>query len=666
VAKVALLVGVSEYQPGFQKLPSAIKDIQAMEMVLKEKGEFDDVKTLDNPDPQKIQEEIYQLFNNRTSEDLVLFYFSGHGVKDHNRKFYLTTSQTSKGQDKKLKSHTAIAASYLQERMTDSRSERQVIILDCCYAAAFAQGLTVKGDLEIDILAELGGKGRAILTSSNSTQESYTQDDLELSIYTHYLVEGIETGAADRDGDGKISVDELHEYTSKRVQEASPAMTPQFYPVEEGYKIYVARSPINDPKLKYRKEAEKYIHKGEFTNLGRLILNELQTKLGLSQEEANAIETELLQPYREYQQKLQKYEQAFREEVVEGGDLISERTRNELKDYQTVLGLRDEDIAPIEARLAPQLAEDPTNKPKPPEQPSNLILEVSDYAVVTVNNQGQEINRNKGQAKYLTEDLGNGVTLDIVYIPGGEFLMGTEDEEIERLVQKYNWEYFRKEKPQHKVTVPSFFMGKYPITQAQWKVIANRTDLRIKLDLSPEPSAFKNHHNRPVEQVSWYDAVEFCTRLSKLTKQEYRLPSEAEWEYACRAGTTTPFYFGETITTNLANYNGKYIYADEPQGTYRGNTLDVGSFLPNAFGLYDMHGNVWEWCYDTWHSNYNGAPVDGSAWTTGEDNNSSSILRGGSWDGNTDYCRSANRHANPRVNIYNNIGFRVVCVFGRT
>jgi formylglycine-generating enzyme required for sulfatase activity len=252
------------------------------------------------------------------------------------------------------------------------------------------------------------------------------------------------------------------------------------------------------------------------------------------------------------------------------------------------------------------------------------------FEVVTVNDKGQITQRQQKEAEYFTEDLGNGVTLDMVDIPGGEFLMGTEDEEIQRLNQKYQTDWFNCEKPQHKVTVPPFFMGKYPITQAQWKAVASRTDLKIERDLNPEPSDFQGNNNRPVEEVSWYDAVEFCARLSKLTKQEYRLPSEAEWEYACRAGTTTPFHFGETITTDLANYDGNYTYGNEPKGKYREQTTDVGSFPPNAWGLYDMHGNVWEWCADNWHDNYAGAPVDGSAWITGGNDNYSP-LRGGSW-----------------------------------
>ena len=153
----------------------------------------------------------------------------------------------------------------------------------------------------------------------------------------------------------------------------------------------------------------------------------------------------------------------------------------------------------------------------------------------------------------------------------------------------------------------------------------------------------------------------FCEKLSELTGRTYRLPSEAEWEYACRAETTTPFHFGPTITTDLANYDGNYTYGNGPKGTYRQQTTDVGSFPPNAFGLYDMHGNVWERCQDVWHENYEGAPTDGSAWLEGGDQ-SWRVLRGGSWFGSPDVCRSANRFRFPRDDILGNVGFRVVWV----
>ncbi|NCS43765.1 MAG: TIR domain-containing protein [Microcystis aeruginosa Ma_QC_Ca_00000000_S207] len=309
-----------------------------------------------------------------------------------------------------------------------------------------------------------------------------------------------------------------------------------------------------------------------------------------------------------------------------------------------------------------------------PEEPKKPVivtppLSVFNFEIVGVNAKGEQIKKESKQSQYFREDLGNGITLEMVAIPEGTFTMGTEDEEIERLVKKLRWEGFRRERPQHEVTIKPFDLGKYPITQAQWKAIADRQDLKVEKDLNHNPASSKDRSDsdrRPVEKVNWYDAVEFCARLSKLTGGEYRLPSEAEWEYACRAGTTTPFYFGETITGELANYCASNTYAEQAKGEYRPDTTPVGQFPPNAFGLYDMHGNVWEWCADTFHGNYDGAPTDGSVWVqNGNDN--SSPLRGGSWFDNLYYCRSACRLNYLRRDFgYYHVGFRVVCGAGRT
>ena len=281
-----------------------------------------------------------------------------------------------------------------------------------------------------------------------------------------------------------------------------------------------------------------------------------------------------------------------------------------------------------------------------------------EFEVVTVNGRGEIINKVWKQARYFSEPVGNGIDLEMVYIPGGSFIMGSPDTE-----KKSDWSQ-GKEVPQHEVIVQPFYMGKYQVTQGQWRAVA--TLPKIERDLNPEPFRFKGE-NRPVEQVSWYDAIEFCGRLSKATGKEYRLPSEAEWEYACRAGTRTPFHYGETITSELANYDAsEYTYASEAAGEYRRETTPVGSFPPNSFGLYDMHGNVWEWCADPWHGNYEGAPKDGSVWLlNGNDN--CSPLRGGCWNDVSWFCRSACRlNSYSRVNFSNLVGFRVSCGVGRT
>lgn len=272
-------------------------------------------------------------------------------------------------------------------------------------------------------------------------------------------------------------------------------------------------------------------------------------------------------------------------------------------------------------------------------------LQTYEFKVLTVDAWANIVNVRRSKAKFFVENLGNGVLLDMVEIPGGTFIVGSPPNEVGRN---------DAESPQRQVKVTRFFMGKYEVTQRQYEAI-----------MRTNPSRFKeNGANRPVETVSWNNAVEFCKRLSQKTRRAYRLPSEAEWEYACRAGTTTPFHFGATITTELANYNGELEqYGFAPKGQYRYQTLPVGSFAPNAFGLHDMHGNVLEWCEDVWNDNFKGSPTDGSAWITEEnDKLLTRLLRGGSWYLHPHYCRSAYRiWLHPDDGISNLIGFRVVC-----
>ncbi len=262
------------------------------------------------------------------------------------------------------------------------------------------------------------------------------------------------------------------------------------------------------------------------------------------------------------------------------------------------------------------------------------------FETVTISQRG--LNRRKGQAQYFTVDLGKVVTLDMVAIPGGEFLMGSSEDEEKR---------FPNEGPQHWVKVPPFFMSKYPVTQAQWEAVMGNNPSRWR-----EP-------NLPVERVSWSDSVKFCYQLTQKTKKQFRLATEAEWEYAARAGTTTPFHFGGTITTNFANYNGNYTYGFGYKGVYRQKTTVVGSFPPNSFGLYDMHGNVWEWCYDIWHDNYINAPKNGWSWEEGREGsgNRCRVLRGGSWDNDPGACRSAIRSHQIMHTKDKFIGLRIVC-----
>jgi len=244
-----------------------------------------------------------------------------------------------------------------------------------------------------------------------------------------------------------------------------------------------------------------------------------------------------------------------------------------------------------------------------------------------------------------TEKISNGVTLEMVSLPAGEFLMGSPDSDPDA------WD---SEKPPHQVKVNSFAIGKYPVTQAQYQAVMGTNPSHFKNN-----SWFKNNLQNPVERVSWNDAQAFCQKLSQITGKTYRLPTEAEWEYACRAGTTTRYYFGDD-----ANQLGDYAWY---KGNSQNTTHPVGQKRPNAWGLYDMSGNVWEWCEDNWHSSYIGAPTDGSAWSINDNDNDYRIRRGGSWYFNPNYCRSAYRYyLYRRVNVNDFLGFRVVCGAGRT
>ncbi|MBD2325803.1 SUMF1/EgtB/PvdO family nonheme iron enzyme [Alkalinema sp. FACHB-956] len=271
--------------------------------------------------------------------------------------------------------------------------------------------------------------------------------------------------------------------------------------------------------------------------------------------------------------------------------------------------------------------------------------------------------RERQTAQGYIEKLGDALTLEMVQIPGGSFMMGQTEAEKAQFISVLDEEgyqnYYACELPQHSVTVPSFFMGRYPVTQAQWQFVAGLE--LVDRELNPDPANFKGD-NRPVEQIAWHDAIEFCGRLSRYTNREYSLPSEAQWEYACRAGTTTPFHFGETIDSSIANYDGKYAYGRGHKGISRRQTTTVGLFkVANAFGLYDMHGNVWEWCFDHWHESYQGAPTDSFPWIdVGGSESTPRMLRGGSWDDFPGYCRSAARSRARADYRITDIGFRVI------
>jgi len=260
-----------------------------------------------------------------------------------------------------------------------------------------------------------------------------------------------------------------------------------------------------------------------------------------------------------------------------------------------------------------------------------------EFETPLLDERGEIVARTRHTTEQFTEDLRNDIHLDMLVIPSGMFQMGSPKNQGST-----------DEHPQHFVTIKSFMMGKFLVTQGQWKAVIGKLP----------PCRFKGD-KLPVERVSWNDAQKFCQQLSKRTGRNYHLPSETQWEYACRAGTRTPFSFGKTLTSDFANFNSEHTFREEPRGFYFHSTSEGGKFPPNAFGLCDMHGNLWEWCADNWLDDYSSSPRDGSSYQNKDSRYRAA--RGGSWHEPAALCRSAVRLRVMQSDAEEFIGFRVIC-----
>ncbi len=465
----------------------------------------------------------------------------------------------------------------------------------------------------------------------------------------------------------------------------------------------------------FRAKAESFYKDGVISPGERALLNLERNRLGL-ETEAEAILEAVKTAYQQHKDNLEQYRQTLIAEWAGQDELRAEQWEL-LQQLQTALGISDPEVEQIkqkvltdrakepqeaqeiantqaqeaerqrqqetEARLSREAAERQRTLEAQRQQASenlqrmqdreaaeqrsrdtatcnaNLNLQTFSFEVALLNNAGKERKRTTEQAQYFAEVLAPGVDLHMVSIPGGSFKMGSPDNEggDDRLGY-----------PQHLVNVAPFFMAKFPVTQAQWRVVAGYP--QVKQMLIAEPSNFKGDH-LPVEQVSWDDAVEFCTRLSRKTGRTYRLPSEAEWEYACRANTNTPYHFGKKISRDFVNHDPSNfgtilvnLFRNQDLKFSGLKTSMVGSHeVANQFGLYDMHGNICEWCLDLWHRNYTSAPQDGSAWIdNNESDNDNRMWRGGSWNDLSGTCRSASRNASPSGIRSAILGLRVVLV----
>ncbi|HYX16000.1 MAG TPA: SUMF1/EgtB/PvdO family nonheme iron enzyme [Nostoc sp.] len=655
----AIAIGINQYDY-LQPLNYAKRDAQLMQEFLSKEAGFERIFFFSDDSPElagkstrptrtNLLRVLRQLFDNpfMGAGDNFWFFFSGHGIRYADRDYLMPCD----GDPEDIE-NTAIAINFVTERLRRCGADNVVLILDACRN----EGKKTGEGIGRQTAEEARQQGVISIFSCIPQEYSYEIEALQQGAFTTALLEGLGI-------QGKCAtVERLDQYLKFRVPELvrqykNTRQTPYLIaePVNKSHLILVPRyaTLVDIATLKndaYQTEVNRNLDLAE-----QLWIRVLAAASGQDMDAVRGL------------QRIERLRNSFanpdlpQQTIPQPSKSVTDTAISKPPQIPTPKSTSPSPITNTQTSGAGQFATStistsstPSKKLILPYWSRRRVIQTAGFAVAGLGltiavprfwrssdlREGsksdiglpENIRRNitngtTREAKDFVEDLGNGITLEMAQIPGGTFMMGSSEKEVGR---------YKDENPQHKVKVSGFFMGKYEITQPQYQAI-----------MGNNPSNFKGE-KRPVETVSWDDAVKFCEKLSQKTGKTYRLPSEAQWEYACRAGTTTPFYFGETITTELVNFNGK-------------ETKPVGSFPPNAFGLYDMHGNVWEWCQDYWHDNYNGAPDDGSAWLTGG-NNTRRLVRGGSWITSLTRCRCAHRNNNIPANRLNTIGLRVVQV----
>jgi formylglycine-generating enzyme required for sulfatase activity len=599
--KIGLVIGTNKYKhydPTMQ-LNFAEDDATSMKDILLDKYicEFDEVFDLINKTHTEISEQIETILKNANQIDTIVIYFSGHGHYDDLTGELYLLSQNTKPNSLLA---TAISFDFINRCIKHSSCKTIIIIIDSCYSGAADLNLKGKDDLIEKTLEEASGIGRMILTSSKGSETSKEDKELEHGLFTHYLLEGLKTGAADAlgDNDGLISIDDLYDYASKKTRERRPEQTPMKKGAVEG-KVIIGKNP---EKLK-EKEYFEYIDKlVKFHINGRLPDNLFDEAM------------DILEKNKQIPSILTDTEKLIMSYISR---LLADNDNIRVSTYITTVKVLHTEAEKKESVEMEKRKEEEERKEKEKQ-------EKEEHDRLQQLREEESLRRQKEQEKQKT--FTNSIGMKFVLIPAGEFMMGSNE--------------YDSEKPVHNVTISKpFYLGVYPVTQREWKAV-----------IGDNPSGFKGD-DLPVENISWHDVQEFIKKLNeKENIDKYRLPSEAEWEYAARAGTTTRYSFGDDESKI-----GEYAWYWENSGN---KTHPVGQKQSNPWGLYDMHGNVWEWVQDKYHNGYDGAPIDGSAWEDG--GGALRVARGGSWYGTARYCRSANRFDDAPGLRGSNLGFRLL------
>lgn len=585
----AVLIGNNKFpnERSLKPLTCPPADVEGMKMVLtaENRGQFlaDHVLVLLNKESREVIREINRVLKNASKHDLVLFYYSGHGLPNSQNNLFLSTLDT----EADLLESTAVSFNQMYELINTFYCKKIVIILDCCYSGA--AGKVFKGDIGSQ-LQTLNSRatGTFLITATSEIQVALdVNEGSRFSLFTKHLIAGLETGEAAKNDDGLISVDDIFRYVAKKLSFENAKQVPRKFGKNESGELFIAKS-------------------------GRAV----------TKKPADTIEHFVLE--------LKKQEK-ITTPILTSALALLEKPRADFSElekqrYDLLLAVYESNIEAVE--FVTQWNK--TSKPVQVIENSPPLKMPKPFSVI----------QDKMQCGALAPKM--------VYIPEGRFLMGSPETEKNR---------FENEK-QHEVIIEKpFYMGQFAVTFAEYDLFCEYTIVKKSFlfntsKTKPNDKSW-GRGQRPVINVTWFDAVAYCEWLSEQTGQRYVLPTEAQWEYVCRAGTQTPFSCGETISTDLANFNGDYVYGNGSKGEYRQQTLPVGSFPANPWGLYDMHGNVWEWTCSE-YSDY-----DGSENQCFNKFNAQNVLCGGSWNSNPSWLRSAVRGDSAPDNRIINLGFRL-------
>jgi formylglycine-generating enzyme required for sulfatase activity len=587
--KYAILIGNGSFpdEPKLSNLRCPLLDVLGLEKVLKNeaRGDFNEVLVLKDQRHYEVERGLNKMLNQAQKQDLVLVYYSGHGNQSTRGQLFLTSLDTEMA----ILNSTAVGLDKVYDFINHSKCQKIILILDCCYSGCAQKSF--KGNITSELQQmNAQSRGTYLITASTETETAAENQDDDYSLFTKHLIAGLETGAADKNANGHITIDEWYQYVHDKVLDEDKTQQPTKASKGERGELVIAKSGRGV----------------RHTNLNAKIYPKL---------------VELSRQHRQFASILAEW--------VNLEDISNEDYSSIQKNkYNLLIDLVNEKLDTIGFIDAWRESNQIQTKP--------LIIN-KDFTQTKLYKEIQRKDELEKQQEIIAVERQRkeeALVGKMVFIKGGTFLMGSPEHEKER----------GNDERQHQVQVDDFYMAEYQITQKLWQTI-----------MGNNPARFKGEQF-PVERVSWYDAQDFIKKLNTKTGENYRLPTEAEWEYAARAGTSEPFHTGHCINTEQANYDGNYDYNNcgAKTGVYKKTTVAVGSYPPNQFGLYDMLGNVWEWTGSVYDENYGRSEIG----SNNHANNDSLVIRGGSWFDDPWWLRSANRGALSATSRFH-LGFRI-------